>query len=228
MGFVREQLERLRPLRERMLSHPFLLQTRDGTIPFETFATWMRQDYLFVEAAVPFIALMVPKAPPAHWELHTNIMAMFHKELGLFRERAEAAGVDMSDLRPSFVNHAYIQFLIATASQRSYAEIYTVLYAAEKAYHDSWTVVRNGIDPASPWFPFVENWAGKAFAGYVAHLEAELDRLAEAAAPAERERMAELFETTLRYEIAFWDMAMSGDGWPGLDPVPATGAGSAK
>lgn len=224
MSFVREQLERLRPLRERMLSHPFLLQTRDGTIPFETFATWMRQDYLFVEAAVPFIALMVPKAPPEHWELHTGVMAMFHKELGLFRERAEAVGVDMSDLRPSFINHAYIQFLIATASQRSYAEIYTVLYAAEKAYHDSWSVVRGGIDRDSPWYPFVENWSGEAFAGYVAHLEAELDRLAEAAGPAERERMAELFETTLRYEIAFWEMAMNGDGWPGLDPAPAAGA----
>lgn len=224
MGFVQEQLERLRPTWEQMLRHPFLLQTRDGTIPFETFATWMRQDYLFVEAAVPFIALMVPKAPPSHWELHTNVMAMFHKELGLFRERAVAAGVDMDDLRPSFTNHAYIQFLIATASQRSYAEIYTVLYAAEKAYHDSWTVVKEGIDPESVWYPFVENWAGQAFADYVAFLEKELDALAEAAGPAERERMAELFETTLHYEIAFWEMAMNGDGWPGLELVQAAGA----
>lgn len=227
MGFVQEQLERLRPTWEQMLRHPFLLQTRDGTIPFDTFATWMRQDYLFVEAAVPFIALMVPKAPPSHWELHTNVMAMFHKELGLFRERAVAAGVDMDDLRPSFTNHAYIQFLIATASQRSYAEIYTVLYAAEKAYHDSWTVVKEGIDPASVWYPFVENWAGEAFAGYVAHLEQELDALAEGAGPDERARMAELFETTLRYEIAFWEMAATGEGWPGHEAATLVAAGGA-
>jgi thiaminase/transcriptional activator TenA len=225
MGFVQEQLERLRPTWELMLRHPFLLQTRDGTIPFDTFATWMRQDYLFVEAAVPFIALMVPKAPPSHWELHTNVMAMFHKELGLFRERAVAAGVNMDDLRPSFTNHAYIQFLIATASQRSYAEIYTVLYAAEKAYHDSWTVVKKGIDPASVWYPFVENWAGEAFAGYVQHLEQELNALAEGAGQDERARMAELFETTLRYEIAFWDMAATSEGWPGLEAAALATAG---
>lgn len=214
MGFTAGQLERLRPTWEHMLRHPFLLETRDGTIPFETFANWLRQDYLFVEAAVPFIALMIPKAPPSHWELHSQVIAMFQKELGLFRERAEAVGVDMADIRPSFTNHAYIQFLIATASQRSYAEIYAVLYAAEKAYHDSWTVVKQGIDPASPWYPFVENWAGAAFADYVAFLEKELDELAAAAGPAERERMAELFEATLRYEIAFWEMAANGDGWP--------------
>lgn len=225
MGFVQEQHERVRPTWEQMLRHPFLLQTRDGTIPFETFARWMRQDYLFVQAAIPFMALMVPKAPPEHWELHTSVIAMLNKELGLFRERAEAVGVDMNDLRPSFINHAYIQFLIATASQRSYAETFTVLYTAEKAYHDSWTVVRKGIDPESPWYPFVENWAGDAFAQYVAHLEKELDALAEAAGPAERARMAELFETTLRYEIAFWEMAMTGDGWPGLDAPVRVAAG---
>jgi len=226
MGFAAQQLKRLRGDWERMLRHPFLIETRDGTIPFETFATWLRQDYLFVEAAVPFIALLIPKAPPSDWELHSNVIAMFQKELGLFRERAAAVGVDMEGIRPSFINHAYIQFLIATASQRSYAEIYTVLYAAEKAYHDSWSVVKAGIDPSSPWYPFVENWAGEAFAEYVAYLEKELDALAEAAGPAERERMAELFETTLRYEMAFWEMAYHGDGWPGFpsaEPVVARG-----
>src|SRR5690606_34018817 len=112
-------------------------------------ATWMRQDYLFVEAAIPFMALLIPKAPPAHRELHTNVIAMLQKELRLFHERAEAVGVDMKGLRPSFTTHAFIQFMIATASQGTYAEAFTVLYALEKAYHDSWAVVKRGIDPAS-------------------------------------------------------------------------------
>jgi thiaminase len=29
--------------------------------------------------------------------------------------------------------------------------------------------------------------------------------------------MAELFELTTRYEIAFWEMAATGGGWPGLE-----------
>jgi thiaminase len=28
-------------------------------------------------------------------------------------------------------------------------------------------------------------------------------------------RMAEFFELTVRYEIAFWEMAATGEGWPG-------------
>lgn len=217
MSFTTEQIERVQPLWDRMLNHRFLQETRDGTIAHETFATWMRQDYLFVEAAIPFIAAMLPKAPREHWEPLTNVIPMLQKELGLFRERAEAAGVEMTNLRPSFTNHAYIQFLIATVYRATYAEAYTVLYAAEKCYHESWLVVKRGIDPESPWYPFVENWAGDAFAEYVAYLEGELNKLAAAAGSAQRARMAELFELTVRYEIAFWEMAATGEGWPGMN-----------
>jgi thiaminase (transcriptional activator TenA) len=116
--------------------------------------------------------------------------------------------------RPAFVTHAYMQFLTAAAA--SYAEAYTVLYAAERAYHDSWRVVRDGISADSKWFPFVENWAGEAFGQYVIYLGAELDELAAAASAEEREQMADLFELTTRYEIAFWEMAVAGETWPGI------------
>ncbi len=215
MSFTAEQIQRVRPLWERMLSHRFLLDTRDGRISPETFATWMRQDYLFVEAAIPFIAALIPRAPRDHWEPLAGVITALEKELALFHERAEAVGVDLRGAPPAFTCHAYVQFLLATAYRCSYAEAYTVLYAAERAYHDSWRVVKEGLPAESPWYPFVENWAGDAFAHYVKHLEGELDRLAEAAGAEERQRMAELFEITVRYEIAFWEMAVTGETWPG-------------
>ena len=38
--------------------------------------------------------------------------------------------------------------------------------------------MKAGLDRSSPWYPFVENWAGEAFAGYIAYLGSELDALA--------------------------------------------------
>ncbi|MFO7892729.1 MAG: hypothetical protein R6U63_03250 [Longimicrobiales bacterium] len=216
MSFTAQQLDRIRPLWDEMLEHPFLIQTRDGRIPDEVFANWMQQDYLFVEAAIPFIAALIPRGPKDHWGPHADVIKAFTTELGLFEERAAEVGVDLRAAPPSFTCHAYIQFLMASAYRRSYAEAYTVLYTAEKSYHESWKVVQAGIDPDSPWQPFVENWAGQDFADYVAYLEGELNQLAEKAGPAELEGMAELFETTTRYEIAFWEMAMTGGGWPGV------------
>lgn len=216
MGFAADELDRIRPLWDRMLAHPFLAETRDGTIADATFAHWMRQDYLFVEAAVPFVAALLAKAPREHWEPLVQVLQALMKELGLFEERAGAAGVRLAGTRPGFVNHAYVQFLLATAQRASFEEGWAVLWAAEKAYFDSWRVVAAGLATGSPWRPFVDNWAGEAFAGYVAFLEEELDRLAAAAGDPERRRMAAAIETTARYELAFWEMAYEGARWPGL------------
>lgn len=225
MSFCEQQLQRHGALWDAMLSHPFLLETRDGSIPDETFATWMRQDYLFVEAAIPFMGALMAKAPSSHWGPLAGAIQALEAELRLFEERAAAVGVTLRGAPASFTCHAYVQFLMATAYQRSYAEGFTVLYAAEKAYHESWRVVRDGLDPASPWQPFVENWAGTAFAEYVAWLEGTLDQLADDAGPAERAAMSDLFELTTRYEIAFWEMARTGSGWPGCEAGGGDGSG---
>lgn len=226
MSFIAEQDDRLGPLWSRILEHGFLRDTRDGTIPDDVFAIWLRQDYLFVEAAIPFIAALIPRAPGEHWAALSGVIAALEKELKLFEERAAHVGVDLRGAPPSFTCHAYIQFLLATAHTSSYAESYTVLYAAERTYHESWRVVQRGIDPGSPWAPFVENWAGDEFAGYVGYLGDELEKLAAAAGPNERARMAELYRLTLLYEIAFWEMASTAEGWPGVDndlSAPAAG-----
>ena len=227
MAFCDEQLRRMEPLWSRMLHHPFLLETRDGTLEDGVFADWLRQDYLFVRAAVPFLGVLLSKAPPGERSGHAAALRALEEELALFRERAEALDVELEGIRPSLVNHAYVQFLMATARGRSYAEGYTVLYVAEKAYHESWKVVDAGLAADSPWRPFVDNWAGDDFAGYVASLEAGLDALAADAGPGLGESMADLFELTVRYEIAFWEMAYTGGGWPGLPGGPEGPAGGA-
>lgn len=223
-GFAARQLENVRPLWDRMLSHRFLLDTRDGRMDPETFAVWLRQDYLFVEAALPFVAGLLSRAPEEDRPALIRTLAALEKELALFEERAAALDVNLRGAPPSFTCHAYVQFLLATAERASYAEAFTVLYAAERAYHDSWRVVREGLQTDSPWFPLVDNWAGEAFADWVDHLEARVDELAEKAGSTERERMAELFRLTTLYEIAFWEMAATADSWPGLqDGDPPAG-----
>jgi len=216
MSFCAEQLARNRPIWDRIIDHRFLLETRDGTIADATFQTWMRQDYLFVEAAIPFIAALVAKAPVEQRTSLSASLPVLEKELELFRQRAAAVEVDLRAVRPSFTNHAYIQFLLATGYRCSFAEGMTVLYVAEKAYYDSWMVVRSGIDTGSPWYPFVENWTSDAFAEWVDYLENALDDLAEHAGEHELKGMTELFELTARYELAFWEMAASGAAWPGI------------
>lgn len=216
MSFTQQQLEKHHALWNQMTSHRFLLETRDGTIADDIFAQWMKQDYLFVRAAIPFISALVPKGPLHHWKPHSDVVAMLNKEMELFEERANLVGISFEGVEPWFINHAYIQFMMATAYTASYPEAYTLLYTAEKAYHDAWLVVKEGLDPQSKWYPFVENWASEEFGQYVDYLQGELDTMAADVGTAEYRRMESIFELTVKYEISFWEMAYTGAQWPGI------------
>lgn len=216
-SFSNEVLERHEDLWGRMLQHPFLIEARDGQLSDEVFHTWLRQDYRFVEAAIPFVGSLIARCPSA--ELRAALAPIpeaLEDELDLFRDRASVLGVSVDDVEPGFVNHAYVQFLRAAGHDASFGAAFTVYWAAEKAYHESWKVVDSAIDEDHPWRPFVENWTGDEFAGLVEFLEGEVDRLASGAGTEERRRMEEMFEMTTRYEIAFWEMAHRGPQWPGM------------
>src|SRR5690625_7815222 len=114
-----------------MLRHPFLARTRDGTLPFDTFATWLRQDYLFVESGIPFLSALLSKAPRSDWEFITNIIGRYQTELGLFRERADAVGVEREVGEPSFNNRAFCHFMMAPPLQRGYAAAQTAVFHLE-------------------------------------------------------------------------------------------------
>jgi len=57
---------------QSIVEHPFLKEISDGTLGEETFHTWLRQDYLFVESALDFVAVLKGKGPRSHHEFFTN------------------------------------------------------------------------------------------------------------------------------------------------------------
>src|SRR5881628_3914868 len=72
-------------------------------------------------------------APPAR-----GVHSCPAQEMDLFESMAKELGVSLEGIEPSPVCHAYNMFLLATAHTRSFAESFSVLYGAEKAYFDSW------------------------------------------------------------------------------------------
>ncbi len=213
-SFHRDLLERAQPIWQKMLAHRFLVETAEGTISPDTFARWMQQDYLFAREAVPFLALLLAKAPRDVRVHLAEAIAALHRELALFERMAREHAVSLEALTMLPTCHAYIQFLQATAYGRSFAEGFTVLYGAEKAYLDSWSWVKEHQQKESPWQPFIDNWTSEPFRRYVDWLAETLDELAEDAPASMRQAMVELFLLTGQYEILFWEMAASAETWP--------------
>jgi thiaminase/transcriptional activator TenA len=214
MGFSETLMQAVQPQWAAMLAHPFLQQTADGTLPAGRFETWLRQDYLFVRQDIGFIGCLLASAPVKLRRMLGEFIPALHGELELFESMAKELGVNLEGIEPSPICHAYNMFLLATAHTRSFAESFTVLYGAEKAYFDSWSQVKKRQTQVSPYQRFIDHWSSDAFAAWVKQLAQELDALATTCGTSELACMEELFRLTARYEYLFWDMALTGSEWP--------------
>ncbi|HEV8371757.1 MAG TPA: hypothetical protein VGR68_01025 [Actinomycetota bacterium] len=91
----------------------------------------------------------------------------------------------------------------------------TALYAAERAYLDTWTAVATASPADSPYHAWIQNWTGAEFRAFVAALGRDLDELAGSSSPVLAERLGVMFTGAARFELAFWEMCWSGQAWPG-------------
>jgi thiaminase len=199
---------------KKLLSHPFLELTYKQEILDDTFAQWVRQDYIFVREAIPFISYLIGRAPLKLRLQLAEIIGMLVKELGMFEKMAGEHKIDLKNVKPSPTCHAYLQYLYATANVCPIEESFTVLYAAEKAYYDSWKTVKNYLQAKSKWQAFIDYWSSDDFGAYVKWIEGELNKLAEGLPENRLAKMEEQFLTTARYEYMFWTMAQTSEEWP--------------
>lgn len=184
----------------RLLAHPFVLATGDGTLPEAAFDRWLLEDHAFVVEFRRFLGGVLTLAPD---ERSRDVLAggisALTPELTLFREELERRGLDRNAHRPSAGCVAYTSFMLASLHD-GYAVASTVLYGIEKAYLDAWTTVRQrAADTGSRYRGFVDNWSAAPFATYVE----ELASLLGDGEPSARQTVA--FGRVAVFEEQFWD-----------------------
>ena len=191
---------------ETLTSHPFVVETANGTLPRETFDRWLAEDHFYVVEFRRFLATLTAQAPaePAR-DVLAGALAPLQAELDLFRREAVEHGIRL-DGEPCPTTLGYAAYLHACALD-GYAAGLTALYAAEKAYFDAWRTVRAGAERESPYWPFIDNWSSAAFGQWVAGLGVLLDEepLSDA--------LGRTFRRVARFERRFWDAVHAGEEW---------------
>jgi formylaminopyrimidine deformylase / aminopyrimidine aminohydrolase len=119
-----------------------------------------------------------------------------------------------AEVEPWPVCLGYISYLRCAAAD-GVLEGLTALYAAERAYLDTWTAVAERSPADSAYHAWIQNWSGEAFRAFVTSLGRGLDELAGTPSPALTERLGVVFTDAARFELAFWEMCWSGQAWPG-------------
>src|SRR5207247_8615441 len=118
-----------------------------------------------------------------------------------------------AEVEPWPVCLGYTSYLRCTADDGA-LEGLTALYAAERAYLDTWTAVATRSPADSAHHPWIQTWSGQAFRAFVTALGRGLDQLAGAPSPALARRLGVVFARAARFELAFWEMCWSSQAWP--------------
>jgi thiaminase/transcriptional activator TenA len=184
---------------QRIVTHPFVARTSDGSLPRETFDRWLTEDYFFVRSFQVYLAELSAIAPndQARAVLADGIAALV-PELALFEKAAAERGLDLT-AEPSLLNIGYSAYLLSTVRE-GWPVAIAVLYAVEKAYYDAWASVRDTTGPDTQYAGFIANWSSPEFAAYVEQLAALVDR-------EDLTRAMQLgVDRVARFEIAFWDL----------------------
>jgi thiaminase len=213
-GFTDHLVEANRDLWAAMAGHPFVLALAQGSLPDSALQAWVQQDRIFVLQERRVVAALRAHGLRSRLDdLLADLDRSLVLEADAFTRTAAEHGV-APEVEPWPVCLGYTCFLRCAAND-GVLEGLTALYAAERAYLDTWTAVATRSPADSAYHAWIQNWSGEAFRAFVTALGRDLDELAGAPSPSLASRLGTLFTSAARFELAFWEMCWSGWAWPG-------------
>ena len=214
VAFTDRLVEANRDLWAAMAGHPFVLGLAHGTLPGSALQAWVQQDRVFVVEERRVVAALRAHGLPSRLD---DLLADLDRNLVLEAEAFTQTAADHGfapDAEPWPVCLGYTSYLRCAAYDGT-LEGLTALYAAERAYLDTWTTVAHRSPTDSAYHAWIQNWSGEPFRAFVTTLGRDLDELAGTPSPALAGRLGVLFARAVRFELAFWEMCWSGQAWPG-------------
>ena len=219
MGFSDELKAGVAPLWEQVVTHPFVIELGDNTLPLETFHRYFDQDYIFLKDWAILLSLATAKAPD--FDAARQLVGFLHLGLGgeegLFQQAFRERGLSRQDVanleyRPTTLH--YSGYLRNIAYTGSFIDVVATLLAVEWPYMD-WAqrLDAAGKHPANHYYQtWIDLHTGQGMTGFVAWMRQTVDDATITAA--DRTRLQRIFRDVLRYELLFWEMAYRGEEWP--------------
>ena len=145
---------------------PFVLGLADGTLPDGALQAWVQQDRIFVVEERRVAALRAHGLPSRLDGLLADLDRSLVLEADAFTQTATDQGFAL-EVEPWPVRVGYTSYL-RCAAYDGVLEGLTALYAAERAYLDTWTAVADRSPADSAYHAWIQNWSGEAFRAFVA------------------------------------------------------------
>jgi thiaminase/transcriptional activator TenA len=202
-----------------MVTHPFVCEMAEGTLPVAAFRRYFRQDYVFVNDLVAMTALGMAKAPDLTAANYLNqfLTGILNPENDLFVRAFQELGASEAEYASASANpttQAFGDYLMRVGLEGTFEDVLMLLYVTEGTYLDWGTrLLEAGKRPDHPVYREWIELHGPAVLGDLVGWIG--DHLDHANLEHRRARLEQIFRTALRYEYLFWEAAYHGHtGWP--------------
>jgi thiaminase/transcriptional activator TenA len=219
MGFCATQWEKVAPLRQAILAHPFLAELAAGTLPPETFQHYIIQDSLYLAEYARVLAIAAARAPGSvgRLEFSDGAKVAVQVEQSLHQAYFERFGVTTAMAaasEPTPTCLGYTSYLGSLAATRSYEELIAGILPCFWVYWEVGCAIKPRAASPNRYEAWIDTYASPAFGEATERVRALVDAAAEQAGAATRTAMTRAFHTATRYEWMFWDSAYHRAGWP--------------
>jgi thiaminase/transcriptional activator TenA len=218
VSFIEQLEQEVAPQITAQLGHPFVRGIADGSLDPKVFENWVKQDYRYlIEYArvFGFCAARADTLEAMTWyanALHLTLAT----EMDLHRQYAERFGISADELESTPMwptTRAYTDFLVRFAQSGDYAEAVAALLPCTWGYVDLALKLARGKPPEDQRYAdWITQYSDAEFVAAAEWLKNEMERVAVGKNTVGRERLVDLFVTSYRYELAFWDMCWRGEG----------------
>jgi thiaminase/transcriptional activator TenA len=216
--FIDELQREVEPQIAAQLAHPFVSGIADGSLDPKVFENWVKQDYRYlIEYArvFGFCAARADTLEAMTWyanALHLTLAT----EMELHRQYAKRFDISVEELESTPMwptTRAYTGFLVRFAQSGDYAEAVAALLPCTWGYVDLALELARGKPPEDRRYAdWIAQYSDPEFVAAADWLKDEMERVAADKNAVGRERLVNLFVTSCRYELAFWEMCWRGEG----------------
>lgn len=200
--------------------HPFVTGIGDGSLDLDRFGYWLRQDYLYLIDYARLFGAGMLKAPTL--ELMNTMSQLghgiLHTEMDLHRSYVAEFGISTEDLEQETkapTCQGYTDFLLRTATVGDFPELMGALLPCIWGYGEVGDrLAERGMPADDRLQRWIEMYTSEEFRQLGVWCRQATDQVCVGLSSSALQRVEEAFVTSSRYELAFWEMAWSGEKWP--------------
>jgi thiaminase/transcriptional activator TenA len=224
MSFIENVEQQALPIRQAILSHPFITGVGDGSLEVERFKYYVMQDYVYLIDYSRVLALATARAPDVEtmrWFAGV-LEETLSTEMDLHRSYCAEFGITAAALegtRAAPTTTAYVNFLLKVAHLGSFGELVAALVPCQWGYweigdHLARRGVPAGASAVGGYRKWIQMYTAPEFTALATYIRRLADREGERAGAAQRVAMQEAYLTSFKYEYLFWEMAYNLETWP--------------